>query len=75
MSLIILSTSISIVFCIHSFVSLIFSKFFIGFFILNMRYFVLSFVMGPKNSCAEMSQSFRSQKMVVLIVFSTLELV
>ena len=31
--------------------------------------------MGPKNSCAEMSQSFRSQKMVVLIVFSTLELV
>ena len=32
-------------------------------------------IMGPKNSCAEMSQSFRSQKMVVLIVFSTLELV
>ena len=31
--------------------------------------------LGPKNSCAEMSQSFRSQKMVVLIVFSTLELV
>ena len=32
-------------------------------------------VMGPKNSCAEMSKSFRSQKMIVLIVFSTLELV
>ena len=32
-------------------------------------------LMGPKNSCAEMSQSFRSQKMVVLIVFTTLELV
>ena len=30
---------------------------------------------GPKNSCAEMSQSFRSLKTVVLIVFSAPELV
>ena len=27
--------------------------------------------LGPKHSCAEMSQSFRSQKTVVIIVFST----
>ena len=31
--------------------------------------------LGPENSCAEISESFPSQQMVVLIVFSTLELV
>ena len=32
-------------------------------------------IMGPKNSCAEMSQNFRWQKTIVLIVIYILELV
>ena len=36
---------------------------------------VIQTVMGPKNSCAEMSQNFRWQKTIVLIVIYILELV